>query len=349
MIDTNILNIENIQRKEININKKRNSQKNFCNFNNIFLILIFSLLLTNLYYILKVYSQKIIKKINIDNGQKKSLPDINYTKLIHFDNPQFESFDTEILEQIKYKIKGFVGLTPDEQKFLNGIIRKIRPKKIVEIGVACGGSSAIILNSIKNINKAKLFSIDKLSYCYLIPTKKVGFIVEEKLPELMNKWTLYKGNIISEVIETIGKEIDLVFLDTMHITPGEMLDLLQVLPFLKEEAIIVLHDTFLMFRNEKTEKKNFSNNQILVYIRGELLLPNYRDKVFSHNIGAIKLCKEQNRFYRHYFMALGTQWEYIPDNIDLKLIRKFFMKYYGNKYVEIYDDAIEKNKKYLKK
>ena len=237
----------------------------------------------------------------------------------------------------------------DEQKFLNGIIRKLRPKKIVEIGVAYGGSSTIILNSIKNISGAKLYSIDKLSYCYRIPSKNVGFIVEEKFPELMNKWTLYKGKITSQVIEKIGKDIDLVFIDTKHITPGEMLDWLQVLPFLKEEATVVLHDTFFMYFKGEIEKKkrNFSNNQILVYIRGELLLPNYENKIFSQNIGAIKLCKEQNKFYRQYFMALGTQWEYMPDDDDLKMMRKFFRKYYGNKYVKIYDDAVEKNKKHL--
>ena len=71
--------------------------------------------------------------------------------------------------------------------------------------------------------------------------------------------------------------------------------------------------------------------------------------MFSNNIGAIKLCKEQNKFYKHYFMALGTQWEYMPNEDDLKLMRKFFKKYYGNKYVEIYDDAVEKNKKHLNK
>ena len=246
------------------------------------------------------------------------------------------------------------GKAPPDRKNgegLNGIIRKFRPKKIVEIGVAYGGSSAIILNSIKNINGAKLYSIDKLSYCYRIPNKKVGFIVEEKFPELMNKWTLYKGKITSQVIETIGKDIDLVFIDTIHITPGEMLDWLQVLPFLKEEATLVLHDTFFMYFKGKIVKKkiNFSNNQILVYIRGELLLPNYEEKIFSQNIGAIKLCKEQNKFYRQYFMALGTQWEYMPNDADLKIMRKFFMKYYGNKYVKIYDDAVEKNKKHLNK
>lgn len=351
MTDTNILNFEKIQMKEKSINKNKNSKNNFCDFNHTFLILIFLLLLINLYYIFKVYSHQIIK-ININKEQKESKSNIIYsTKLNDFYNPKFESFDVEILEKIKFKIQNIIALTFNEQKFLNGIIRKLKPKKIVEIGVACGGSSSIILNSIKDINEAKLFSIEKKSYCYMVRNKKAGFIVEEQFPELMNKWTLYRESITAKVIESIGKDIDLVFIDTMHVTPGEMLDFLQVLPFLKEEAIVVLHDTFIMFNNGNVlkQKKNYSNNQILAYVRGELLLPNYNYKVFSHNIGAIKLCKGQNKFYRHYFIALGTQWEFMPDNIDLTLIRKLFMKYYGNKYVEIYDDAVEKNKIHLNK
>lgn len=42
----------------------------------------------------------------------------------------------------------------------------------------------------------------------------------------------------------------------MHVTPGEMLNWLEVLPFLKEEAIVVFHDIFVMF-TEKQPIKNF--------------------------------------------------------------------------------------------
>ena len=83
----------------------------------------------------------------------------------------------------------------------------------------------------------------------------------------------YIGGITSEFIEKIGGEIDLVFIDTMHITPGEMLDWLQVLPFLKEGAFVVLNNAFFMYWDEKVikSKLNFPNNQFLSYIRGELL------------------------------------------------------------------------------
>ena len=167
----------------------------------------------------------------------------------------------------------------------------------------------------------------------------------------MNKWTLFTGGITCEFIETIGDGIDLVFIDTMHVTPGEMLDWLMVLPFLKDEAIVIFHDTFFLYLDRKIQKKKMhtSNNQLLCYIRGELILPHYGDSVFFRNIGALKLAQEQQKYYYIYFLALGIQWEYMPSEIELKLMRDFFMKYYGKIYIEVFDDAVKKNKIYLKK
>ena len=231
-------------------------------------------------------------------------------------------------------------MTFDEQKFLNGIIRKYKPKKILEIGVAGGGTSALILNAIKDFPESKLYSIDKNTQWYKNPEKKTGMLIEEKFPGLIYKWTLYLGGIISEFIENIGDNIDLVYIDTMHLTPGEMLNWLEVLPFLKEEAIIILHDIF-----NKEKKRNYSNNQLLCYIRGKLILPKYGDSPLNRNIGALELFKGQNNYYEQYFLALGNQWEYMPDEKDLKLLKKFFKKYYGDKYKNIFLDAIDKNSK----
>ena len=104
----------------------------------------------------------------------------------------------------------------------------------MEIGVSRGGSASLILNAIKDIEGAKLYSIDKSVHCYREQNKNSGYLVKEKFPEFMDKWTLFLGGLTAEYIETIGNGIDLVFIDTVHLTPGEMLDWLMVLPFLKE-------------------------------------------------------------------------------------------------------------------
>ena len=250
---------------------------------------------------------------------------------------------------IENKIKYYVEITLEDQKFFHGLIRTIKPKKVVEIGVSRGGSAILILNAIKDIENARLFSIEKLNHWYKDRRKKPGYIVQEKFPELMNKWTLYTGVLVSQVIETIGNDIDLVFFDTMHITPGEMLDWLMVLPFLQNEAIVVFHDTFVLYNSKLyiNTKTITSNNQLICYIRGELILPHYGNKTFNRNIGALKLAPEQKNYFYQYFLALAIQWEYMPSRKDINFMRDFFMKYYGKKYIDIFDEALEKNKIYL--
>ena len=262
----------------------------------------------------------------------------------------FEEIDTSILLKIQDKLEGIIEMKPDERKFINGIIRKYKPKKLVEIGIAQGGSSALILNAIKDMPNAKLFSIDKSDVWYRDKSKKVGWLVKERFQDLMDKWALYTNVNTAEIIETIGNNIDFVLIDTIHTTPGEMLNWLEILPFLKEEAIVVFHDTYLMVCENFIARKgiNFSNNQLFNYIRGKLILPYYGNKTFKRNIGALKLDKNQKRFYKIYFMALGNQWQYFPSEKDLSILREYFKKYYSEKLVKIYNDAIEQNKERFK-
>ena len=53
-------------------------------------------------------------------------------------------------EKITDKIHRYSNwqLTSEDPYFINGIIRKYKPKKCLEIGVAYGGSSILILNAI---------------------------------------------------------------------------------------------------------------------------------------------------------------------------------------------------------
>ena len=264
------------------------------------------------------------------------------------DNKQekLEEIDTDILNSIQDRLGNVIEIKLDEQKFFHGLLRKYKPKKIVEIGVSGGGSSALILNEIKDIPNAKLYSIDRYHGWFFNHTRPKGWLVNEKFPEFLDKWTLYIGKDSAEVMETIGNNIDLAFIDTVHLTPGEMINWLEVLPFLKEEAIVVFHDAFLMFTEGRlmNSKGNYSNNQLLCYIRGTLILPSYGDEIFSRNIGAIKLDKNQKKYYKHYFLALGNLWEGFPEEKDIEILREYFKKYYNAKLVEIFDDAVKKNR-----
>ena len=106
----------------------------------------------------------------------------------------------------------------------------------MELGVDRGGSSIIILNAIDDLEDAHLYSIE------LNSEDKVGECVNKYFPNFLKKWTLFKGNIATEFLEQIGNNIDMAFIDTAHFEPGEILNFIIILPFLKENAIVIFHD-----------------------------------------------------------------------------------------------------------
>ena len=95
-------------------------------------------------------------------------------------NQRPEDYEQEYLNRIKNKLYGAL-LEKIDMRFINGMIRKYKPKKILEVGVASGDSTAIILNAIQNIENSHLYSIDKLPYVYNIKEKETGWIVKEKI------------------------------------------------------------------------------------------------------------------------------------------------------------------------
>lgn len=231
----------------------------------------------------------------------------------------------------------------NQREFLNGVIRKFRPKKIVEIGVAFGGGSAIILNAIKDIKNSHLYSID------LSSSKNIGNCIRNYFPEYLNIWSLYTGNIAANFIEEIGDNIDMVFIDSAHFEPGEILDFLIILPFVKERAIIGFHDigNQITFGWEKNKRKEWAPYLIFNIIKGQKFLPSGKN-ILTQDIGVIKLERNQKKYIHDYFRALGGQWQYFPKEKHIKIIKSLFNKYYDNECITMFDETVEFNRKFTK-
>ena len=85
---------------------------------------------------------------------------ILFLKRKNKNNEIIDDIDVNILYHIQNKIQPFIEQSWNEEKFLNGIIRRIKPKKILEVGVYHGGSSVIILNAIDDMRESKFYSIE---------------------------------------------------------------------------------------------------------------------------------------------------------------------------------------------
>ena len=162
--------------------------------------------------------------------------------------------------------------------FICGLIKEQRPQKIVEVGVSAGGTSCVILNCLEKLKlESEFYSVD-LSYTYHYdPSKRCGYQISDAAKYLNNleRHKLFLGRNIAQVLENeIGKDIDMLILDTIHYLPGELLDFLVCLPFLSQYAVVVLDDLTFSHSGENT-------NAIAKKILYDLIVA---DKVFPENV-----------------------------------------------------------------
>ena len=265
-----------------------------------------------------------------------------------------ELFEQEIFERIKNRFNGKNFMSFDELYFINGLIRKYKPKKLLEIGVCSGTVSATILNSIKDIKDAKLYSCDLEKKHYLNNFYEVGYVVKENFQELMDKWNLYTGNTTSAFIEKIGGNIDFVYIDTSHVMPGEVLNIIEILPFLKKNAIIVFDDIHHHTINYLVNLTNFypCNNLLMSVLRGKKILfrqnNDNKDVFIFTKIGAVILDNKQEDYFFEYFYLLTNNWSYMPNKFEIDSIRNIVEKYYKPIFLSIFDNAIKLNYNHLK-
>lgn len=252
----------------------------------------------------------------------------------------YREYENNIITKKIIKNAGW-QLGRNQANFINGLIRKYKPKNCLEIGVANGGSSVLILNAIKDIPNSILVSMDLNNQLYYDPNKTTGYRVNKYFSELSKNWILLTGEQPHKFLIKLNKKFDFVFLDTAHSTPGEILNIIELLPFLNENAIFVLHDILWHFQYKI--KFYPSNVNLYPVIYGDKLLLKKKDGSID-NIGAVFLYNNQEKHYLDYFLLLLTFWEYIPKYKEILDLRIFIKKYYKKPiFLQIFDTAVSKN------
>jgi predicted O-methyltransferase YrrM len=69
-------------------------------------------------------------------------------------------YENKILNRLNNSYLKISEMTEGEREFLNSLILRTKPKKVLEVGVSAGGSSIIMLNALKEIDNSSLYSID---------------------------------------------------------------------------------------------------------------------------------------------------------------------------------------------
>lgn len=229
-------------------------------------------------------------------------------------------------------------MTPAELGFLCGLIKIYHPEKVLEVGVAGGGTTSVIMKclSMTGSRDAEMYSVDLSEEYYRRPEKRTGWQLEEVKDDIENykNHTFLLGKLLPQVVHEIGGEIDMVVLDTMHIMPGEMLDFLCILPHLAKNAIVVLHDIIM---NLLTGGNCFATKVLLDSVSGEKYL---NLDCGLQNIGAFRITEETMQNIENVFSALSVTWDYFVEPKMLISYRESFRPFYPERCLKLFDQIV---------
>lgn len=121
------------------------------------------------------------------------------------------------------------------------LTRRLKPKTVVETGVAFGFSSRAFLKALNKNRSGKLFSSDFPYFRHANPEKLVGLLVE---PELRGPWTLLIGSDRENLpkIAADATRIDLLHYDSDKSRAGRDFALETLGRKLSDDAVIVFDD-----------------------------------------------------------------------------------------------------------
>lgn len=261
-----------------------------------------------------------------------------------------EQIDKELFYSIPPQEYQYCEMDEIEKRFLFGLIRHFKPKDILEVGVSSGGGSGLILSAISDCPDTTLTSIDIATRGWQFENEKVGFVAQRKHSD-NKQWNLIPGKDTSEVIEGLDKNFDFAIIDTAHIHPIETLNFLSVLPFLKKDAIVVLHDISLYLLNSRNHSDCLATRYLFNAVVAKKIVPEKYKGLTNYtqlpNIGAFQVSDDTLNYIENVFLSLYVPWKMITEKRILDSISGIVERHFPQKYAPMFRDAIRVNT-YLK-
>jgi hypothetical protein len=238
-------------------------------------------------------------------------------------------------------------MTVEDHNFILGLLAESKPKKILEIGVCSGGTTNLLLKALPL--DATLYSVDIAKQYPRDPSKNTGYVAARDYnPAVQAQWITYFGYDISYCIEEIGSGIDFTIIDTTHVLPGEILSFLAVLPFLKEESFLVLHDisNHMLHKLANDSPESYNKNEYCTSLLFSSIFSNrkYMSEACIPNCGAVHI--NRNATINNMNMILNMlfiDWYYLPENKILAETLKIAQRFYSEKDATLLERAFQYN------
>lgn len=149
-----------------------------------------------------------------------------------------------------------------------------------------------------------------------------------------------------QVIDEIGNEIDFVILDTIHLLPGEGMDFLAMLPYLKEGTMVVLHDVVL-HQSALNAQNVCATGVLFSAVTAEKFInfvPDSKNFKYSYpNIAAFQINEQTRANIENVFLTLILRWTYMPSQGEINLYRAHYQRHYPVELCAIFNEAIKMN------
>ncbi|MDR1688875.1 MAG: class I SAM-dependent methyltransferase [Clostridiales bacterium] len=251
-----------------------------------------------------------------------------------------EQFELNHFQEVDYS-KLHAKMKSIQEKFINGLIRHYKPKNLIEIGVARGGTTVNLLNAISDIHDSFLVSIDKLNRYYDNGWVSIGSDVETAFQNVpFDKWKLITGSDPSNVLDVLSLRYDFAVIDTEHRHPVETLNFLCLLPFLNDGAIVVLHDVALHLRVNRVDC--YATRVLMSSVVAPKLTHRYENEI--QNIVAFQVVTDTRKYIDNVFDSLFLRWSWQPADVDdIEAVRNLLKKYYSNDQMVKFEQAYEQN------
>ncbi|MBE6094902.1 MAG: class I SAM-dependent methyltransferase [Schwartzia succinivorans] len=260
----------------------------------------------------------------------------------------------ETMEQMKRVVKGEPEMTEFQSAFLCGLLEMKKPRKILEIGIAGGATTAIIVNKMEKMQcQCEMFSCDLRKEFRDLGHS--GFLADDFIKRAKYvKHRFLLGNFFPHfATEVVGKDrdsepIDFVIIDTVHSLPGEILDFLAVYPLLAEDAIVCLHDISRNYGDSLTGTYFATGVLYASVVADKFLNFEMNDSVEGSdypNIGAFRITNDTKKYILDVFNALFITWTYMPEKEELDLYANYYQDYYDEQCLHLYKEAITMNRR----
>lgn len=238
-------------------------------------------------------------------------------------------------------------MTSFEHSFICGLLKEYKPKKILEVGVASGGTTAIILKCIQKLGlNSMMYSVDISEKWYRNPDEKTGFLVDEFDCGKEGSHEFLLGKPLPYYIDKIGKNVDFLMLDTSHSLPGELLDFLICLPYLKDGCIVVLHDVMESVMQKRPTENATKLLFDTVSATKYYMLDEDNFSFGLSNIAAFQINEETREHIADVFSALSNHWAYFFNPEDEEKYLKIMGANYNAEYVHYLKRIMEVHKYY---